>query len=104
MAVIAVVGAGVMGTALTWPLADNGHQVRLVGTHLDEEIIESYTYPHPLATQDNTERAEDNNSNTVGDSNNDNNANNDDNIFNGSGGGSDGGGCFVNSIISDNLI
>jgi glycerol-3-phosphate dehydrogenase (NAD(P)+) len=30
-----------MGTALTWPLTDNGHQVRLVGTHLDGPIIES---------------------------------------------------------------
>ncbi len=39
MAVITVVGAGVMGTALTYPAADNGHEVRLVGTHLDEEII-----------------------------------------------------------------
>ncbi len=30
-----------MGTALCWPLADNGHTIRLVGTHLDEEIISS---------------------------------------------------------------
>ncbi len=36
---IAVLGAGVMGTALTFPLADNGHDVRLVGTHLDDAII-----------------------------------------------------------------
>jgi glycerol-3-phosphate dehydrogenase (NAD(P)+) len=41
MAVITVVGAGVMGTALTFPAADNGHEARLVGTHLDDEIIES---------------------------------------------------------------
>ena len=38
---IAIVGAGVMGTALAWPLTDNGHHVRLVGTHLDSEIIRS---------------------------------------------------------------
>ncbi len=38
---ITVVGAGVMGTALTFPVADNGHEIRLVGTHLDDEIIES---------------------------------------------------------------
>jgi len=38
---ITVVGAGVMGTALTFPAADNGHAVRLVGTHLDEQIISS---------------------------------------------------------------
>jgi len=41
MARITVVGAGVMGTALTFPLSDNQHEVRLVGTHLDEDIIES---------------------------------------------------------------
>lgn len=41
MAIITVVGAGVMGSALTFPLSDNGHQVRLVGTHLDNEIIGS---------------------------------------------------------------
>ncbi|PJF35305.1 MAG: glycerol-3-phosphate dehydrogenase [Candidatus Thermofonsia Clade 1 bacterium] len=41
MTIISVVGAGVMGTAITFPAADNGHAVRLVGTHLDEEIIRS---------------------------------------------------------------
>ena len=41
MADIAIVGAGMMGTAVAWPLADNGHRVRLVGTHLDAEIIRS---------------------------------------------------------------
>jgi glycerol-3-phosphate dehydrogenase (NAD(P)+) len=30
-----------MGTATAWPLTDNGHAVRLVGTHLDSAIIES---------------------------------------------------------------
>jgi glycerol-3-phosphate dehydrogenase (NAD(P)+) len=30
-----------MGTATAWPLTDNGHAVRLVGTHLDRDIIES---------------------------------------------------------------
>jgi glycerol-3-phosphate dehydrogenase (NAD(P)+) len=30
-----------MGTAVAWPLIDNGHEVRLVGTHLDAEIIRS---------------------------------------------------------------
>jgi glycerol-3-phosphate dehydrogenase (NAD(P)+) len=38
---IAIVGAGLMGTATAYPLTDNGHTVRLVGTHLDDEIIES---------------------------------------------------------------
>ena len=41
MATIAIVGAGYMGTATTWPLTDNGHTVRLVGTHLDHDIITS---------------------------------------------------------------
>jgi glycerol-3-phosphate dehydrogenase (NAD(P)+) len=30
-----------MGTALTFPAADNGHEIHLVGTHLDTEIIDS---------------------------------------------------------------
>ena len=40
MSNIVILGAGVMGTAFSMPLADNGHQVRLVGTHLDGDIIE----------------------------------------------------------------
>lgn len=39
MAVITIVGAGMMGTAMCWPAADNGHTVRLVGTPLDTKII-----------------------------------------------------------------
>ncbi|MFO8064758.1 MAG: NAD(P)H-dependent glycerol-3-phosphate dehydrogenase [Spirochaetota bacterium] len=41
MATIAIVGAGVMGSAVAFPLSDNGHEVRLVGTHLDTHIISS---------------------------------------------------------------
>jgi glycerol-3-phosphate dehydrogenase (NAD(P)+) len=41
MAIVTIVGAGFMGTATAWPLSDNGHTVRLVGTHLDGEIIQS---------------------------------------------------------------
>ena len=40
MAEILVLGAGVMGTAFSVLLADCGHDVKLVGTHLDREIIE----------------------------------------------------------------
>src|SRR5512144_2598434 len=40
MSVITIVGAGVMGSAMSIPAADNGHEVRLVGTPLDREIIE----------------------------------------------------------------
>ena len=41
MAIFAIVGAGMMGTAMCWPFSDNGHEVRLIGTPLDEEIINS---------------------------------------------------------------
>lgn len=54
MAKIVVLGAGVMGSAFTMPLADNGHRVSLVGTHLDSDIIEEIheTRVHPgLRTQ-----------------------------------------------------
>lgn len=39
MSVIAIVGAGMMGSAMSYPARDNGHEVRLVGTPLDREII-----------------------------------------------------------------
>lgn len=39
MSVITIVGAGMMGSAMATPAADNGHEVRLVGTPLDREII-----------------------------------------------------------------
>jgi glycerol-3-phosphate dehydrogenase (NAD(P)+) len=41
MSTVAIIGAGMMGTAMTWPLADAGHTIRLVGTPLDAEIIRS---------------------------------------------------------------
>ena len=49
MATIVILGAGMMGTALAWPLADRGHTVRLVGTHLDSELVGSMraTRVHP---------------------------------------------------------
>lgn len=40
MSVITIIGAGQMGSALTFPAVENGHEVRLVGTHLDREIID----------------------------------------------------------------
>lgn len=36
---ITIIGSGMMGSALAFPAAENGHDVRLVGTPLDEEII-----------------------------------------------------------------
>jgi glycerol-3-phosphate dehydrogenase (NAD(P)+) len=41
MATLLMLGAGMMGSALCVPLADRGHRVRLVGTHLDREIVEA---------------------------------------------------------------
>lgn len=38
---VIILGAGVMGSAMCLPLADRGYEVRLVGTFLDEEIIQS---------------------------------------------------------------
>ena len=40
MAKIIVLGAGVMGSAFAQLLADTNHEVFLVGTHLDEDIID----------------------------------------------------------------
>jgi glycerol-3-phosphate dehydrogenase (NAD(P)+) len=41
MTTVSILGSGIMATALSWPLTDNGHEVRLVGTHLDRDIIDS---------------------------------------------------------------
>lgn len=41
MSIVTIVGAGMMGSAMSWPARDNGHEVRLVGTHLDRAIIDS---------------------------------------------------------------
>ena len=49
MAVITIIGAGMMGSALAFPARENGNEVRLVGTPLDREIIETCkkTNRHP---------------------------------------------------------
>src|SRR3954468_19887657 len=49
MAVIAIVGAGMMGSALSAPFVANGHEVRLVGSPLDREIVTALKAgaPHP---------------------------------------------------------
>jgi glycerol-3-phosphate dehydrogenase (NAD(P)+) len=41
MTTITIIGSGLMGSAIAFPLADNGHEIRLVGTHLDRNIISS---------------------------------------------------------------
>ncbi|MBQ8345584.1 MAG: glycerol-3-phosphate dehydrogenase [Clostridia bacterium] len=54
MAIVTIVGAGMMGSALAFPARENGHEVRLVGTHLDREIIETSikTGRHPKFNKD----------------------------------------------------
>ena len=41
MKTITIIGAGMMGSALAFPAAENGNAVRLVGTPLDREIIDN---------------------------------------------------------------
>lgn len=56
---IAVLGAGVMATALTFPAVENGNEVRFIGTHLDDDIIDSIqaTRQHPVLELKVDERA-----------------------------------------------
>jgi len=53
---ITIIGSGMMGSALAFPARENGHEVRLVGTHLDKGIIDAcrktgqhpkFDYPFP---------------------------------------------------------
>ncbi len=54
MAIVTIIGAGMMGSALAFPAGENGHEVRLVGTPLDREIIEASikTGRHPKLESD----------------------------------------------------
>ena len=54
MAVITIIGAGMMGSALAFPARENDNTVRLVGTPLDREIIDTCrkTGRHPKFTRD----------------------------------------------------
>ena len=54
MATVTIIGAGMMGSALAFPARENGHEVRLVGTHLDKEIIDvsAATNRHPKFNKD----------------------------------------------------
>jgi glycerol-3-phosphate dehydrogenase (NAD(P)+) len=54
MAVVTIIGAGMMGSALAFPARENGNEVRLVGTHLDRQIISESerTGRHPKFTRD----------------------------------------------------
>ncbi len=54
MAIVTIIGAGMMGSALAFPARENGNEVRLVGTHLDREIIDvsRATGRHPKFVKD----------------------------------------------------
>lgn len=54
MKTITIIGAGMMGSALAFPARENGNEVRLVGTHLDREIIDTCraTGRHPKFVKD----------------------------------------------------
>ena len=41
MAKITIIGSGMMGSALAFPARENGNDVKIVGTHLDDEIIDN---------------------------------------------------------------
>lgn len=54
MAIVTIIGAGMMGSALAFPARENGNEVRIVGTHLDREIIDTCkkTNRHPKFNKD----------------------------------------------------
>ena len=54
MAIVTIIGAGMMGSALAFPARENGNEVRLVGTPLDREIIDACrkTDRHPKFNRD----------------------------------------------------
>ena len=54
MKTIVIIGSGMMGSALAFPARENGSTVRLVGTHLDREVIDTCrkTGRHPKFKKD----------------------------------------------------
>lgn len=54
MATVTIIGSGMMGSALAFPARENGHEVRLVGSPLDTEIINACkkTGRHPKFVRD----------------------------------------------------
>lgn len=54
MKTITIIGAGMMGSALAFPARENGNTVRIVGTPLDRQIIETCckTNRHPKFSKD----------------------------------------------------
>lgn len=54
MKTITIIGAGMMGSALAFPARENGNTVRIIGTHLDRDIIDACrkTNRHPKFEKD----------------------------------------------------
>ena len=52
--VVTIIGSGMMGSALAFPAMANGHEVRLVGSPLDRDIIDACkaTNRHPKFERD----------------------------------------------------
>ena len=48
MALVAIVGAGFMGTATAWPLTDNGHTVRVQRLPVDVDGRKFWGYPESM--------------------------------------------------------
>ena len=51
MAKILILGAGTMGSAFSFPCADKGHRVSVIGTHLEKDFIDkinSKDKTHPI--------------------------------------------------------
>ena len=42
MSKIVIIGAGAMGTAFSLPCLDNNHDINIVGTHLEDNFIETF--------------------------------------------------------------
>ena len=54
MAIITIIGSGMMGSAMAFPACKNGNTIRLVGSPLDRAIIEhgQKTHEHLTLTHD----------------------------------------------------
>ena len=55
MSKIVVIGAGAMGSAFALPCLDNNHDIKIVGTHLENEFIDQLKKNNNLHPALNTE-------------------------------------------------
>ena len=59
MATLTFIGAGQMASALTFPTFENGHEVRLVGTPLDRDVIDLYARGYRKVIENHTQLLDD---------------------------------------------